>query len=147
MALFLRMRLTARIPSVARGPIELVALVNSGYQANREEMIFPLDSANRLGWWPSVPAGAIPRRYGSAGDPFEVYVLADAISVQIVTPGGDSRLPIPADAVLSPRTRRPLISDALGSALGIVIIDMRAGLWAFRDEMSVIRQGETPSVA
>lgn len=143
MGLYLRIRLSPRIPAKFPHPVEHVALVNSGYQAEREEIILSAEAARSLGWWPQIPDLAVPWRYGSASSSFEVYRLENAVGVSVVVPGG-VREPVLADAVIAPSTHRILINDSLGSALGIAILDLRRGLWAFSDELDRVRDGEPP---
>jgi hypothetical protein len=114
--------------------IEVVALVNSGYEAGRSEIILPTGLAQRLGWWPSPP-GAIVQTYGSAGGSFEIYRLPDALQVETLAPdrAGPAVL---ADAAIAPGDREVLVSDALAGPLGLVLLDLARGIWAFRDDLA-----------
>lgn len=115
MAVYLPVRLRPRIG--AAPPIQVVALGNSGYQADREEIGVDATTARELGWWPHLPEQAVPWRYSTAGDTVEVHRLTEAATVQVIV--SDRVMEeVVADVVIAPHGRRVLISDALAGGPG-----------------------------
>lgn len=140
MAVRVKLRLQARLPGPNLGPIDVVGLVNTGYEAGRPELIVPGGLARRLGWWPPPP-GAIAENYGTAGGPFQVQRLPAALDVVVVTPDRTGAQVV-ADAVLAMHETEVLLSDALPGPLGLDLVDATAGSWAFRDERGTLRPSE-----
>ena len=116
------------------------ALVNSGFEAETPQLLIPRRLAADLGLWPP-PEEAVLVEVGTAGGPVRNYLIPRCIEVSAVT---EDRVvgPIVADAMISSYEYEVLISDILGSELGVVILDLR-GKWRFKDEERV-RVSEPP---
>ena len=116
------------------------ALVNSGFEAETPQLLIPRRLAMELGLWPP-PEEAYLIEVGTAGGPVRNYFVPGATEVYVVT---SDRVVGPAkcDVMISHLEYEVLISDVLGSELGIVILDLR-GKWRFRDEDKV-RETEPP---
>jgi len=116
------------------------ALVNSGFEAETPQLLIPRRLAADLGLWPP-PEEAVLVEVGTAGGPVRNYLISRCIEVSAVT---EDRAvgPVVADAMISSYEYEVLISDILGSELGIVILDLR-GKWRFKDEERV-RVSEPP---
>lgn len=128
-------RLKLKVKSIMGRSLEVVALVNSGYEARRPELLIPAWVAKELGLYPALPQGAVIREYALAdGSRTRLIKIANAVEVQVVT---EDRItdPIKCDIVIAERAEESLISDKLADALGIVAIAMGEGLWCFRDEL------------
>ena len=111
--------------------VETPALVNSGFEADSPQLLVPRRLAEELGLWPPPPDAALVE-VGTAGGPVRNYLVPRALDVWVVT--GDRLVgPVEADAMISHLEYEVLVSDYLGSLLGIVILDLR-GKWRFRDE-------------
>ena len=117
------------------------ALVNSGFEAETPQLLIPRSLAVRLGLWPPPPEARLVE-VGTAGGPVRNYLIPNALAVSAVT---DDRVvgPIKCDAMISSLEYEVLISDVLGSELGIVILDLR-GKWRFSDEEGIVRYSEKP---
>jgi len=116
------------------------ALVNSGYEAETPQLLVPRRLALELGLWPP-PEDAQLLEFGTAGGPTRVYLVPQSLEVSV---DASDRIvgPVKCDAVVSTTEYEVLISDILGSSLGIVILDLR-GKWRFTDEDRV-RTTEPP---
>lgn len=138
-----RLRLARRPPSSATlpTPVEAVALVNSGYEPGAAELILPRLLADRLGLSHPYPPQASVETYASAGGPFSVCRVPEALEAQVLTHGSTTAA-VPCDAVISDLADEVVMSDALGSRLRIVILDLERGTWAFRHELTVERPSE-----
>jgi len=134
-------RVKLRIKSLRTGrQVTTSALVNSGYEAETPQLLIPRRLAAELGLWPP-PEDAQLLEYGTAGGPTRVYLIPQSVEVSV--DAGDRVVgPVKCDAVVSTIEYEVLISDALGSLLGIVLLDLR-GKWKFSDE-NTVRPSEPP---
>lgn len=114
--------------------LDVVALVNSGYEADSPQLMVPVDLARRLGLWPPPPI-AYERVFDTAGGPLRVWVLRKAAVVKVVASDAESR-EVEVDLVISPLADEPLISDVLADELEIALESPGRGLWRFRWEPS-----------
>ena len=124
---------------IRRGELELdvVALVNSGYEADSPQLMVPVGLARRprrLGLWPP-PSTAYERIFDTAGGPLRVWVLRKAAVVKVVASDAESR-EVEVDLIVSPLADEPLISDVLADELEIALESPGRGLWRFRWEPS-----------
>lgn len=124
-------RVKLRVSDESRS-VELVALVNSGYEADGPQLMVPVGIARRLGYWPPPP-GALERVFETAGGPLRVWVIPRAVKVKVVASDAESG-EVTADLVISQVTGEALISDVLCDELGIAIERPGKGLWRFRWE-------------
>jgi len=111
---------------------EVVALVNSGYEADTPQLMIPTWLARELGLWPPPP-DAREELFDTAGGPIRVWVVRRAAKVKVVAEDAESG-PVEADLVISHLADEPLISDVLAGKLGIAVEDFLEGLWRFRWE-------------
>ena len=134
-------RVRLRIRNVLSGRlIETSALVNSGYEADTPQLLIPRALAARIDLWPPPPEAELVE-VGTAGGPVRNYLIRRVLEVWVVT---SDRIvgPVLSDAMISSIEQEVLISDQLGSELGITILDLR-GKWKFKDEDRV-RESEAP---
>jgi len=111
---------------------EVVALVNSGYEADTPQLMVPVGLARELGLWPP-PLDAREDFFDTAGGPVRVWVVRSAARVRVVAEDAESD-PVEADIVVSHLVDEPLISDVLAGRLSIAVEDFLEGLWRFRWE-------------
>lgn len=119
------------------------ALVNTGFETEKPQLMIPISLAKELGLWPPPPDTDIIE-LGTAGGPVRKYLLPNALKVLALE---DDRVvgPVDCDAIISPIEEEVLINDKLGGALGIVILDIAEGLWRFKDEgEDVVRKSYSP---
>jgi len=125
--------------------IEVVALVNSGYETLEPEILVSHNIAEELSFYPQLPAGAMVKEYRLAdGSTTKLLRLMKAVNIYVVE---EDRIvgPVEASLVIGERVEEPLISDKLAGRLGIVALDFGEGLWCFRDEVGKItRKKATP---
>jgi len=124
-------RVRLRVERGARS-LEVVALVNSGYEADTPQLMVPVSIARGLGVWPP-PLEAREEVFETAGGPLRVWVLRRAAVVRVVASDAESRA-VEVDLVVSPLASEPLISDVLAGELEIAVEDFARGLWRFRWE-------------
>ena len=111
---------------------EIIALVNSGYEADTPQLMIPISLARELNLWPP-PLNAREEIFDTAGGPLKVWVIRRAAEVQVITEDAKSKN-VKVDIVISPLADEPLISDILAGELEIAVEDFAKGLWRFRWE-------------
>jgi len=115
--------------------LDVVALVNSGYETAEPELLIPSSIARELGLIPNLPPGSMIREYILAdGSTTKLVKIPRAINVSIVE---EDRIvgEIETHVVISDKADEILISDKLAGRLGIVALDFAEGLWCFKDEI------------
>jgi predicted aspartyl protease len=119
--------------------LDLVALVNTGYETDIPEILIPMSAAEKLGLLPKLPDGTIIETYKTASGLMRVYRVGGGYASLLI--GGVEERSVETYLVISEYTDEPLISDQLASGFGIVIEDPAKGLWRLRGE-SLIRSSE-----
>jgi hypothetical protein len=108
------------------------ALVNSGFETEKPQLLIPLRLAREIGLWPPPPDSRI-EEFETAGGPTRNYVIRDALEVSVETEDRDVG-PVTCDAVISNLEFEVLINDKLGGELKIVLLDLGRGKWKFSDD-------------
>ncbi|MBI4700141.1 MAG: hypothetical protein HY744_03065 [Deltaproteobacteria bacterium] len=123
--------------------VEAVALVNSGYEAEDEECALPVGLAERLGLWPP-PADARRAEYRGFTGSAVLHEVPAAARVSVLAGDREGASAV-TRVVLSTTDDEVLVSDFLGGALGLVLVDIRTGIWRFSDDAGdVCRRTEAP---
>jgi len=123
----LRIRVNSRVADV-------VALLNSGFEAPTPQLLIPVDTARILGLWP--PEGAREVILETAGGPLRAWFYPRKALVKVVAEDVESR-EVLTDIVVSPIGDEPLISDMLAEELEIAVESFGKGLWRFRGEQKL----------
>jgi hypothetical protein len=129
-AIRLRIRLVREGKSV-----DVVALINSGYETREPEVLLPVAIATQLSIYPRLPEGAIVKEYKLAdGSITKLIKVSRAVQIYVVE---EDRVvePVEASLVIAEKAEEVLISDKLAEKLGIVALDFGERLWCFRDEI------------
>ncbi|MET1160508.1 MAG: hypothetical protein ABWW65_06055 [Thermoprotei archaeon] len=122
MAIRLRLRLRRNSKS-----IDVVALVNSGYETLEPELLVPSRIAEELGLLPVLPPGSMVKEYILAdGSITRLVKIHKAVKVSVIE---EDRVvsDVEASIVISDRADEVLISDKLAGKLGIVALDFAEG--------------------
>lgn len=114
--------------------VDLIALVNTGYETDVPEILVPLDIAEKLGLWPKLPDNTLVETYRTASGLMKVYRVGGA-NVSLLIDDVEVRS-TETYVVISEHTDEALISDQLTSKLDIVIEDPAKGLWRLRENRS-----------
>ena len=140
MAVRVRIKIRSRRSGCER---EVVALVNSGFETEKPQLLIPIPLARELGLWPPPPDSYLVE-LGTAGGPVRNYLVPDSLEVRLVVEGVD-RDPVVCDAILSHVEDEVIINDKLGEELGIVIIGLGSGRWRLiNDKPDIVRYSEKP---
>jgi hypothetical protein len=111
--------------------VEVVALLNSGFEAPTPQLLIPIDTAKALGLWPPEDAREVILE--TAGGPLRAWFYPRKALVKVVTEDVESR-EVLTDIIVSPIADEPLISDMLAEELEIAVESFGRGLWRFRWE-------------
>jgi hypothetical protein len=116
--------------------IQGVALANAGYAAEEPEITIPLSLARKLGIWPYLrDESTLVKGTAFGGMEVEAYLIRKCLDVEVITQDR-SMGPVRSDVLISEGERRVLLSDQLISRLKLVLVDVGAGIWRFRDDPS-----------
>lgn len=113
--------------------LEATALVNTGFETERPQLLLPVKAAENLGLWPNLPLETKVEIYDTAGGPMRAYVISDAAKINLLTEDYES-MTVSSDICISHTEVEILISDMLAGRLRIVIEDPGEGIWRFRDD-------------
>ena len=111
--------------------VEVVALLNSGFEAPTPQLLIPIDTARALGLWPPEDAREVILE--TAGGPLRAWFYPRKALVKVITEDAESR-EVLTDIIVSPIADEPLISDMLAEELEIAVESFGRGLWRFRWE-------------
>jgi len=126
-------RVRSRIKLLDGRMLEATALVNTGFETEKPQLLLPVKAAEKLGLWPNLPPETRVEIYDTAGGPMRTYVISDAAEVNILTEDRES-MTISSDICISHTEVEILISDMLAGRLRIVLEDPGEGIWRFRDD-------------
>lgn len=121
--------------------LEIIALVNSGYEADTPQLMIPIQIARDLKLWPP-PSDTLEDVFETAGGPLKVWIVRRSANVRVIADDVESKKVL-VDIVISPLADEPLISDMLAGELEIAVEDFARGLWRFRWEpISKLRRSQ-----
>ncbi|MBS7651993.1 MAG: hypothetical protein QW638_03875 [Candidatus Bathyarchaeia archaeon] len=119
------------------------ALVNSGFETEKPQLLIPVGLARVLGLWPP-PITSLIAELGTAGGPVRNYLVPNALEVSILTEERTTE-PVECDAIISHIEEEVLINDKLSDELKIVMLKPGAGIWRFTDDPEGLsRRSEPP---
>jgi len=133
-----RVRLRIRSRTTGR-ELRAVALVNSGFETFKPQLLVPARVAEVLGLWPLAPESYVVEDYMTAGGPTRMYVLIDEVEVSVDVEYPTD--PVVSDLVISIIENEILIGDKLAGKLGIVVYDFAEGIWRLRTDPETARRG------
>lgn len=134
-------RVRVKLKSTA-AEIETVALVNTGFETDRPEMVLPVRLAERLGLYPPTK-GSTLEEYGVVGGTTLLIRSPQRLSVQVLVADRSTK-PVEAVPMISSGEEEVLISDKLASALRLSIEDPGEGVWRFRDDSPGVERASAP---
>jgi hypothetical protein len=129
MAVRLRLRI-----KVDEKNIDVIALLNSGFEAPTPQLLISIDDAKALSLWPPEEAHEVVLE--TAGGPLRAWFYPRKAMVKILTEDSESK-EVLTDIIVSPTADEPLISDMLAEELEIAVESFGRGLWRFRWEQKL----------
>ncbi len=132
-------RVRLRIRSRSNGKeLKTNALVNSGFETLKPQLLIPAKTAEILGLWPRIPKEYIVKDYMTAGGPTRMYVLVDEVEVYVDVEYSTN--PVISDLVISTIEDEVLVSDKLAGKLGIIVYDFAEGIWRLKTDSEEVRR-------
>jgi len=130
MAIRIRVGIRTRYRPVREARV--VALVNSGFEADTPQILIPVRLARELDLYSRIMEARI-ESYGTVAGPIRMYVLPSSVEVWVDEPDAESPRVV-CDTLISDTEVEVLISDYLAGELGIVAEDFRYGYWRLRSD-------------
>ncbi|MCC6013857.1 MAG: hypothetical protein LM593_05770 [Candidatus Verstraetearchaeota archaeon] len=122
--------------------IDVIALVNSGFESTEPDICIPLKLAEKIKLWPSSIFES--EKVLTAGGEVSVFRLPLKAEIMLILDNNIKKR-IPCNIVINPYVEEVLLSDYLIDELEIIPISFRKGLWRHKtDNESIIRESEKP---
>lgn len=94
--------------------LEATALINTGFETERSQLLLPVKAAEKLDLWPNLPPEARVEIYDTAGGPMRVYLMPQKAKATVLTEDRESR-EVLSDIVVSHTEVQILIGDKLAA--------------------------------
>lgn len=126
MACRVRVRLRHRLFT-----LETSALVNSGFETESPDIVVPVEAAKRLGLWPPRNASLTVMETGGGEISIPYYELA--ADLELILHGREAKKVV-VNIIVNPHIHEVVLSDYVASMLGIILLDLKRGLWRLADD-------------
>jgi len=110
--------------------IETTALVNSGFETDTPDIVVPLTIAEKLNLWP--PKSSVSAVLNTGGEVITPY-YENCGELELVLEDREPKR-IRVNIVVNPYVDEVALSDYVSSELGIVLLDIKRGLWRLTDD-------------
>ncbi len=111
--------------------VEAVALVNSGFETDEPDIVIPVNVARNLGLWP--PSGSDVAMLDTGGGETVNPYYRECANLRLLLEDREAPV-VRVNVIVNPYVDEVVISDYVSSVLGIVLLDLREGLWRLRDD-------------
>lgn len=111
--------------------VETSALVNSGFESDAPDIVIPIEIAKRLGLWPPKEAHTIVLETGG-GETTTIY-SESVVELELILSDREPKKII-ANVIINPYIHEVILSDYVSSLFGIMLIDIKKGLWRLIDD-------------
>jgi len=132
-----RIKLKIKSKTTSR-ELRVNALVNSGFETLRPQLLVPAKVAELLGLWPLISREYVVKDYMTAGGPTRMYLLMDEVEVSVDVEYASNT--VVSDLVISTIEDEVLISDKLAGRLGVVVYDFAEGIWRLNTDPERVRR-------
>lgn len=117
--------------------VEVIALLNSGFETETPQILLPSRVAGLLGFLPELPSSVVIKTYETAGEyELKMHFLENSVKIRILAGDRKSDL-ILCSAVISEQEREVILSDSTIDSFGIVIEGFAVGEWRFKGEKKI----------
>jgi len=117
---------------VGKNVIDTVALINSGFETDAPDIAIPVNIAKELGLWPprATTSAILDTGGGEVINPYYVNIA----DLELILEDRESKR-IRVNIVINPYIDEIAISDYVASELGIILLDIKKGLWRLIDDL------------
>jgi hypothetical protein len=112
--------------------VETSALVNSGFESDDPDVVIPVELARKLNLWPPHPNSELTELGTGGGDVIAPYYAAAAL-LELISEGKTLKK-LKVNIIVNPHVDEVILSDAVAGELGIVLLDLKRGLWRLNYE-------------
>jgi len=109
--------------------LETSALVNSGFESDEPDVVVPVEVARLLGLWPP-PSDVELAELGTGGGDLAAPYYRMAARLELLAEGVLRSLRV--SIIVNPYVDEVVLSDMVVGELGIVLLDVKEGLWRLR---------------
>ena len=111
--------------------IETSALVNSGFETDAPDIVIPVELAKRLDLWPprEISLTILDTGGGEVSTPY----YESAVELELILTDRESKKCI-VNVIINPHIHEVLLSDYIASMLGLILLDLKRGLWRLTDD-------------
>lgn len=110
--------------------VETSALVNSGFETDAPDIVIPVEVAKRLNLWPPKEVSfAIVDTGGEISTPYYESI----VELELILPDKKTKKEI-VNVIINPHIHEVLLSDYVSSILGIILLNIKKGLWRLSDD-------------
>ncbi len=113
------------------------ALLNSGFETYSPDIVVPLEVAKRLGLWPLIQGKIVSLETG--GGDIGVPYVEESVVLELYL-GDREPKRVRVNVIIDPHVREVTISDYVASALGIILLDFKLGMWRLVDDKPDVRR-------
>jgi len=111
--------------------VDVVALLNSGFETDAPDIAVPVEVAEELGLWPPQSSLTAVLETGG-GDVVSPYYVACADLELILGDREPKRVRV--NIIVNPHIDEVAISDYIASELGVILLDFKKGMWRLKDD-------------
>jgi hypothetical protein len=111
------------------------ALLNTGFESERPEILIPVELARRLGFYPQLPQGTVAEQYDTVAGAVILHRIAEPVTMAVRVEGHSAaQRHIQCQVLVSGYEREVVMNDCAMAELGIEVINPRDGIWRFSGE-------------
>jgi len=111
--------------------VENRALVNSGFEADAPDIVIPTNIARQLNLWP--PRTNITAILDTGGGEVVNPYYENCGILELILDDREN-IRIKVNIIVNPHIDEIALSDYVSSLLGIVLLDIKKGLWKLKDD-------------
>ena len=111
--------------------VETKALVNSGFEADAPDIVIPTNIAKQLSLWPPQTNTTAILDTGG-GEVVNPYYENCGILELVLDDRENIRIKV--NIIVNPHVDEIALSDYVSSLLGIMLLDIKKGLWRLKDD-------------
>ena len=117
--------------------LETSALVNTGFESDEPDVVVPVEVARLLGLWPP-PSDVELVELGTGGGDLAAPYYRAAARLELLAEGVSKGLEV--NIIVDPYVDEVLLSDLVAGELGIVLLDVKRGVWKLREDPASVER-------
>ncbi len=137
-------RIKVEIKSLEKTPsaVTTVALLNSGFECEKPEVLVPIKIAELLSFYPHIPKETHVQKYETPAGMIKMHSIEDSVQVCPIVKGKKTKS-VKCTLIISEIEKEVIISDVAVDKLRIKIDEVGACKWHLKGE-KISRPSERP---